>query len=94
MKESVLKMQQLNEGLGQDKIELNNIIMQMESERNQLWSAKQNLESERLGLRDELVRAEQEKMEVDLIFLLLKEEGNFMAGIYIKSTFIMGPAVG
>ena len=39
--------------------------MQMESERNQLWSAKQNLESERLGLRDELVRAEQEKMEVD-----------------------------
>ena len=40
------------------EIELNNIIMQMESERNQLWSAKQNLESERLGLRDELRRAE------------------------------------
>ena len=65
LRDALLKMQGLNEGLGQDKIELNKIIMQMEAERNTLYGEKQAVEQEKYGLREELVRVEQEKMEID-----------------------------
>lgn len=37
----------------------------MEAERNSLWGEKQAVEQEKSGLREELVRVEQEKMELD-----------------------------
>ena len=33
LRDSLLKMQALNEGLGQDKIELNRIVMQLEQDK-------------------------------------------------------------
>lgn len=65
LRDALLKMQALNEGLGQDKIELNRIIMHLEQEKATLQGDKQNLENEKAGIREELIRVEQEKMEVE-----------------------------
>lgn len=65
LRDALLKMQSLNEGLGQDKIELNKIIMQMEHDRNVILGAKSAVEQEKLGLKDELIRVEQEKLDID-----------------------------
>ncbi len=65
LRDALLKMQSLNEGLGQDKIELNKIIMQLEAEKGHLLGEKQAVDQERTGLREELVRVEQEKMDLD-----------------------------
>ena len=56
LKDALLKMQSLNEGLGQDKVELNKIIMAMEAEKSALYNAKKNLEQDKTTLRDELIR--------------------------------------
>ena len=65
LRDALLKMQALNEGLGQDKIELNKIIMQMEAEKAHLLQEKAGVEQEKFGLKEELVRVEQEKQDVE-----------------------------
>merc|ERR1712228_201090 len=65
LKDALLKMQALNEGLGQDKIELNRIILQLEADKAGLSGEKSALEQEKSGIREELVRVEQEKMDLD-----------------------------
>jgi len=65
LRDALLKMQALNEGLGQDKIELNRIIMSLEQDKATLQGDKQALENEKTGIREELLRVEQEKMEVE-----------------------------
>lgn len=50
---------------GQDKIELNKIIKQMEVEREALAEDKRELEQEKSTIRNELVKAEQDKIDLD-----------------------------
>ena len=65
LRDALLKMQALNEGLGQDKIELNKIIMHVEGEKAAILNERSVLEQEKTGIREELVRVEQEKMDLD-----------------------------
>ena len=62
LRDALVKLQSLNEGLGQDKIELNKIIKQMESEKSSLSQDKRDLENEKNSIRQELIRVEQEKV--------------------------------
>ena len=65
LRDALLKMQALNEGLGQDKIELNKMLMQQEAEKQHLLAEKATVEQEKFGLKEELVRVEQEKQDVE-----------------------------
>ena len=62
LRDALVKLQSLNEGLGQDKIELNKIIKQMESDKSSLSQDKRDLENEKNSIRQELIRVEQEKV--------------------------------
>ena len=52
LKDALVKLQSLNEALGQDKVDLNKIIRQMEMERDGLIGDKQELESEKSAIKE------------------------------------------
>ena len=62
LRDALVKLQSLNEGLGQDKIELNKIIKNMEADKSSLSNEKRELEVEKNSIRQELIRVEQEKV--------------------------------
>ena len=65
LRDILLKMQSLNEGLGQDKIELNKIIIHLEQEKGALNNEKSDLEMVKASLKAELVKVEQEKQDLE-----------------------------
>ena len=65
LRDILLKMQSLNEGLGQDKIELNRIIIHLEQEKANLIGDKSDLEMVKNSLKSELVKVEQEKQDLE-----------------------------
>lgn len=52
LKDALVKLQSLNEALGQDKMDLNKIIRQIEIERDTLLSDKQELEMEKSSMKE------------------------------------------
>ena len=65
LRDILLKMQSLNEGLGQDKVELNRIIIHLEQEKANLNGDKSDLEMVKNSLKAELVKVEQEKQDLE-----------------------------
>jgi chromosome segregation ATPase len=65
LRDVLLKLQSLNEGLGQDKIELNKIIIHFEQDRYNLNQEKSDLEMVKQSLKSELVKVEQEKQDLE-----------------------------
>jgi hypothetical protein len=65
LRDILLKMQSLNEGLGQDKVELNKIILHLEQEKSSLNGEKSDLEMVKSSLKAELVKVEQEKQDLE-----------------------------
>jgi hypothetical protein len=59
------KMQNLNEGLGADKADLNKIISCLEQDKNILINEKNDLEMIKGSLKAELVKVEQEKQDLE-----------------------------
>ncbi len=64
LRDVLIKMQQLNEGLSADKIELNKIIVHLEQEKSNLNGDKSDLEMVKASLKSELVKVEQEKQVI------------------------------
>ena len=60
LRDILLKMQSLNEGLGQDKI-----IIHLEQEKGALNTEKSDLEMVKSSLKAELVKVEQEKQDLE-----------------------------
>lgn len=52
LKDALVKLQSLNEALGQDKIDLNKIIRQLEMEKDELVNDKQELEMEKSAIKE------------------------------------------
>ena len=52
LKDALVKLQSLNEALGQDKIDLNKIIRQNEVERDHFINEKQELEMEKSAIKE------------------------------------------
>jgi hypothetical protein len=65
LRDVLLKMQALNEGLGQDKIELNKLIIHLEQDKSNLINDKSDLEMVKSSLKTELVKVEQEKQDLE-----------------------------
>ena len=65
LRDVLLKMQALNEGLGQDKIELNKLIIHLEQDKSNLLNDKSDLEMVKSSLKTELVKVEQEKQDLE-----------------------------
>ncbi|CAF4860155.1 unnamed protein product, partial [Rotaria sp. Silwood1] len=65
LRDLLCKVQALNEGLAQDKIELNKIILLVEQEKNSIHHEKSDVELDKSTLRQELVKVEQEKIDVE-----------------------------
>lgn len=65
LKDTIIKLQSLNEGLGLDKIELNKIIIHLEKEKSLLNSHRADLEMLQASLKSELVKVEQEKNDLE-----------------------------
>ncbi|CAM4772379.1 unnamed protein product [Rotaria magnacalcarata] len=65
LRDLLCKIQSLNEGLAQDKIELNKIILLVEQEKNCIHHEKSDAEQDKSSLRQELVKVEQEKIDVE-----------------------------
>jgi uncharacterized protein (DUF3084 family) len=65
LRDVFLKMQSLNEGLNQDKCELNKLISHIEHEKTLLISEKSDLEMVKGSLKAELVKVEQEKQDLE-----------------------------
>lgn len=65
LRDVLLKMQALNEGLGQDKIELNKLIIHLEQEKSNLINDRSDLEMVKASLKTELVKVEQEKQDLE-----------------------------
>ena len=65
LRDVLIKMQQLNEGLGHDKVELNKIIIHLEQEKANLNGDKSDLEMVKASLKSELVKVEQEKQDLE-----------------------------
>ena len=65
LRDVLIKIQALNEGLGQDKVELNKIIQHLEHEKVTLGAEKSDLEMMKNSLKAELVKVEQEKQDVE-----------------------------
>ncbi|CAF3320875.1 unnamed protein product [Rotaria socialis] len=65
LRDLLCKIQALNEGLAQDKIELNKIILMVEQEKNSIHNEKSDVEQDKSTLRQELVRVEQDKIDVE-----------------------------
>ncbi|CAF4083580.1 unnamed protein product [Rotaria magnacalcarata] len=65
LRDLLCKIQSLNEGLAQDKIELNKIILMVEQEKNSIHNEKSDVEQDKSTLRQELVRVEQDKIDVE-----------------------------
>ncbi|CAF3848033.1 unnamed protein product [Rotaria sordida] len=65
LRDLLCKVQALNEGLAQDKIELNKIILLVEQEKNSIHHEKSDAELDKSTLRQELVKVEQEKIDVE-----------------------------
>ncbi|MEQ2179070.1 hypothetical protein GOODEAATRI_020816, partial [Goodea atripinnis] len=73
LRDSLAKMGSMNEDLAQDKVDLNNYILQLEEEKS-LWLAqKRQAEQEKLTIRDELVRLEQDRLELESGRILLQQ---------------------
>lgn len=65
LRDVLIKMQSLNDGLNQDKVELNKIINHLENEKNTLNAEKSDLEMVKNSLKTELVKVEQEKQDLE-----------------------------
>lgn len=65
LRDILLKMQSLNEGINQDKVELNKIILHLEHEKAHLNDEKADLEMVKNSLKTELVKVEQEKQDLE-----------------------------
>lgn len=52
LKDALVKLQSLNEALGQDKIDLNKVIRQLEMEKDELVNDKQELEMEKSAIKE------------------------------------------
>lgn len=65
LRDVLIKIQALNDGLGQDKVELNKIIQHLEHEKVTLGAEKSDLEMMKNSLKAELVKVEQEKQDVE-----------------------------
>jgi chromosome segregation ATPase len=65
LRDILLKMQSLNEGLTQDKTELNRIMAHLEQDKQNLLADKQDLECVKNSLKSELVKVEQEKQDLE-----------------------------
>lgn len=65
LRDILLKMQSMNEGLSQDKVELNKIIIHLEQEKSSLNGEKSDLEMVKASLKAELVKVEQEKQDLE-----------------------------
>ncbi|CAF4135726.1 unnamed protein product, partial [Rotaria sp. Silwood2] len=65
LRDLLCKIQALNEGLAQDKIELNKIILLVEQEKSSIHNEKSDVEQDKTTLRQELVKVEQEKIDVE-----------------------------
>ncbi|CAF4826729.1 unnamed protein product [Rotaria sp. Silwood1] len=65
LRDLLCKVQALNEGLAQDKFELNKIILLVEQEKNSIHNEKSDVEQDKTTLRQELVKVEQEKIDVE-----------------------------
>lgn len=52
LKDALVKLQSLNEALGQDKVDLNKIIRQTELERDSMLNEKQDLEMEKSAIKE------------------------------------------
>lgn len=65
LRDILIKIQALNDGLGQDKVELNKIIQHLEHEKVTLGAEKSDLEMMKNSLKAELVKVEQEKQDVE-----------------------------
>lgn len=79
LRDVLVKLQSLNDGLAQDKAELGKIIQELESEKSALAAEKAELELVKASLKAELVKVEQEKHDIEnereseqiIIFLLI-----------------------
>ena len=80
LRDTIIKIQSLNEGLGLDKIELNKIIIHLEKEKSLLNAHRAELEMLQVSLKSELVKVEQEKNDLenekDCKFFILKKNCN------------------
>lgn len=65
LRDILLKMQSLNEGLNQDKVELNKLIAHLEVEKTGMNAEKSDLEMVKASLKSELVKVEQEKQDLE-----------------------------
>ena len=52
LKDALVKLQTLNEALGEDKINLGKVVRQVEIERDEIYKEKENLESEKSHLKE------------------------------------------
>ena len=52
LKDALVKLQSLNEALGQDKVDLNKIIRQTEMERDNILNEKQDVEMEKSAVKE------------------------------------------
>ncbi|KAI4829341.1 hypothetical protein KUCAC02_023387 [Chaenocephalus aceratus] len=64
VKDSLAKMAALSEGLAEDKVELNRIVLQTEGEKTQLGERRREAEAERAAAREETARVQQEMMNL------------------------------
>ncbi|KAK5930141.1 hypothetical protein CgunFtcFv8_026404 [Champsocephalus gunnari] len=64
VKDSLAKMAALSEGLAEDKVELNRILLQTEGEKTQLGERRREAEAERAAAREETARVQQEMMNL------------------------------
>lgn len=65
LRDVLIKLQSVNEGLNQDKCELNKIIQHFECEKTKLVAEKSDLEMVKNSLKSELVKVEQEKQDLE-----------------------------
>ncbi|MED6270511.1 hypothetical protein CHARACLAT_011138, partial [Characodon lateralis] len=73
LRDSLAKMGGMNEDLAQDKVDLNNYILQLEEEKSLRLAQKREAEQEKLTIRDELVRLEQDRLELESGRILLQQ---------------------
>lgn len=76
LKDALVKLQSLNEALGQDKVDLNKIIRQTEMERDTILNEKQDLEMEKSAVKEVGIFSKLNllvNMETSLIIILLSD---------------------
>lgn len=67
----------------------NDIFLQLENEKAQLAADKISAEQERFGLREELLRVEQEKMDIET-----EKTGNLLVHLLIRTMESVYPETG